>query len=231
MFTINVLKRSLQSRIPLRTFRPQSVRRLLFRRPHGSPLPHTKKSFSLPSRRQRVSSSHKPILRHTDRHAIPVKRICLQLMPGVGSNTGETLRQPPCRAVELAGKPRSAQFLSGILKPGAVAVTMVLTANSPVNGSINIVTKTRLGLKLVRAAKKQPRILIVVRVVSSCLASVAFAVFIVYDLRNLSHDAPIDVEVKKTVREDPAAALSNARKELAMMLKGKDVTADREKRR
>lgn len=78
--------------------------------------------------------------------------------------------------------------------------------------------------------KKQPRILIV-RVISSCLASVAFAVFIVYDLRNLSHDAPMDVEVEKTIREDPAAALSNARKELAMMLKGKDVTVDREKRR
>ena len=55
--------------------------------------------------------------------------------------------------------------------------------------------------------------------------------FIVYDLRNLSHDAPMDVEVEKTIREDPAAALSNARKELAMMLKGKDVTVDREKRR
>ena len=153
MFTIKVLKSSLQSRIPLRTSRPQSVRRLLFRRPHGSPLPHTKKSFSLPSRCQRVFSSHKPILRHTDRHAIPVKRMCLQLMPAVGSNTRETLRQPPCRAGELAGKPRSAQFLSGILKSSAVAVATVLTANPLVNGSINIVKKTRLGLNFVRAAK------------------------------------------------------------------------------
>ena len=46
-----------------------------------------------------------------------------------------------------------------------------------------------------------------------------FAVFIMWDIQNLSHDKPRDVEISKTVRKEPAHTLSDARKELARMMK------------
>ena len=53
--------------------------------------------------------------------------------------------------------------------------------------------------------------------VRGCITLVLFAAFIAWDIQHLSQEAP--VATKKTIGEDPAAALSEAREELARMMK------------
>ena len=140
-------------------------------------------------------------------------------MQAVRSFLSENFAQP-------AGSLHRPQILSGILK--SVAVALVIKIPSLI-GSINVIRKTRYRRKFIRIARKQPRIRKIISVARvkrnvrqlmfNSLAFATFSVFIVWDIRHLLHDEPGDVEIQKTVREDPAAALSNARKELARMLK------------
>ena len=113
----------------------------------------------------------------------------------------------------------------------SVAVAVAVAETPYWMSSIIAISKTRYRRKFIRIARKQPRIRKVISVARmmrevcqftfSSLAFAAFSVFIVWDIWHLSHDEPVEVEIQKTVREDPAAALSNARKELARMMKEK----------
>ena len=91
--------------------------------------------------------------------------------------------------------------------------------------SIIATGKRRLITHLIRAARKKPRIFKAVRVIRRnrhglkficcLLAFDLFTLFIAWDIQNLQHDEP----VKKTIREDSAAALADAIEELARMIK------------
>ena len=83
-------------------------------------------------------------------------------------------------------------------------------------GSIIAVKPSRLGIKVVRAVRRKR---LVFDFVGGSIALAPFAVFIVWDMRTLSHDEPIKVKISKTIRKDPVAVLSDAREELARMMK------------
>ena len=181
-----------------------------------------KESSFLGLRCQRASLSYRPTTRQENKHTVPAKTVCLRPMQAVRPFVGENFAQP-------AGNLHRPQILSGILK--SVAVALGVTVIPPWRSSINVIGKTRFRLKFIRIVKNHPRIRKIISVVRrrrqalqlmfNSLAFVAFSVFVVWDIRHLSHDEPVDVEIQKTVREDPAAALSNARKELARMMKEK----------
>ena len=171
------------------------------------------------------------MMRQENRNTVPAKTVCLRPMQAVRSFIRRNFAQPSGCVEEIAGKLHRRQILSGILK--SVAVAIGVKEIPFLISSINIRRKTRYyRLKFVRLAKKQPCIRKIISVVRmrrgvrqllfNSLAFAAFSVFIVWDIRHLSHDEPVDGEIQKTVREDPAAALSNAREELARMLKEKE---------
>lgn len=90
---------------------------------------------------------------------------------------------------------------------------------------MRVARKRPLILKMVRAIRKRRHLL---RKINSSLASAALAVFVVgipffvvWDIQNLSHDEPIEEKRRNNTREDPTAALSDAREELARMMKDK----------
>ena len=202
----------------VRTSSGRFVLRPLFQRSCGS---LGESSFS-GLRCRRVSSSHRPTRRQANKHTVLAKMISLRLMRTVRSFIRDSFAQP-------AGNPHRPQILSGIMKSVAVAlaVTVIPTWRIP----FNLISSRRCGVEFIRIARKQPRIRKIVcvvrrkrqelQLVSKSLAFAAFSVFVVWDIRHLSHEEAGDVKIQKTVREDPAAALSNARKELARMLKDK----------
>ena len=86
------------------------------------------------------------------------------------------------------------------------AKTVCLRPNQPfIRKPISAVRRKRQGLQLMW----------------NSLAFAAFSAFIAWDIRHLSHDERDEGEIQSTVREDPAAALSYARHELATMVKDK----------
>ena len=236
MFKVDLLKSSRLSIISLHSGPSSfldpigSSRVYVFRRPFPHcftcPLPwRTKEATLLPRQRsERVLSSHRPMRRHTKRHIMLARAICLRPMTIAGSDIGGFPSQPQ----QSTGMHHRVQFLSGILKSIFVALVIALRY------SCNIIRKKSLIIRLMRAARKRPRIFKFVRIIKkrrqnlrkihSSLASaglavfvVAFPFFVVWDMGNLSHDEPIGMNVKKIVREDPVGALSEAREELARM--------------
>lgn len=185
-----------------------------------SPLPwHMRKTSFLRLRCQRLSSSYRPTTRQESKYTGPAKKGPIQALR---SFMREHFAQP-------VGELHRSRILSGILK--SVAVTLGVAMMPPWRSPINVMSKRRYRRKFIRIARKHPRVRKLISVVRrkrrglqlmfNSLASAAFLAFIVWDIRNLSHDEPIDSQIQKTVREDPAAALSNAREELAAMLKDK----------
>ena len=206
------------------TSRENSFRRAVSHRFRG-PLPRrSKKTMSLAIRCKRVFSSHRQMLRLTKRHAILARPTCVQQMPIAASNTDRSSSQPPLYTKEPARKLHHAQFLSGFLENVVVALGLYSCINL-----VRAIGEMRLVVRIIRIARKRPRVLKVVRAVrrrrhylrTICgrLAFTAFAVFVVYDMQNLSHDEPIEGKNTKTIREDPAAALSDAREELGRMMR------------
>lgn len=128
--------------------------------------------------------------RHPSIYAIPPKTIRLRPGPATGLQT----QCPPLGTKHPTAKFHQFQFLSGILKSVAVALGIPAVAFGSLASTKVLKTK-------------------------EYLAFTASAVFIVWDIRNLSHDEPIDVEVKKTIREDPATALADAREKLKRMMR------------
>lgn len=70
--------------------------------------------------------------------------------------------------------------------------------------------------KALRAVRRNRDIL---RSMGGFIAFVAFAVFVVWDIRNLANEEPVESRSGKTIRDDPGAALSDARGELARVMK------------
>ena len=219
MFPFKVQSKSHQL---IRTSSGRFVLRPLFQRSCG-PLPRfMKRSSFLRLRRQRVSLSYWPTTRQENIHTVLAKTVCLRPMQAVHSFIRENFAQP-------AGDLHRPRILSGILK--SVAVALGVTVIPPWMSYINVLSKTRFRLKFIRIVRKQPRIRKILSVVRrrhqdlrltfNSLTFATFSVFIVWDIRHLSHEEPVDGEIQKTVREDPAAALSNARKELARMMNEK----------
>lgn len=125
---------------------------------------------------------------------------------------------------EPAREPHRTQLLSGFLESVVVALGMYSCTNL-----FRVSRETRLVVRVIRIATKRPRVFKIVRamrrrrhhfrIICGHLAFTTFAVFISYDIQNLAHDEPIDGKDVKAIREDPAAALSDAREELARMMK------------
>lgn len=224
MSKIGVFKRSHPSGIFLRISHSYSSHRTLSHRFHGPLYRRLEKPTSLATRCQRVFASNRPTTRPTDRHAILARATRVQPMPFTGPRTNGSSSQPPRFMREPAAKRQHAQYLSGFLKTVVVTLGMHTCVDS-----IRALREMGLGIRIIRAARKRPRIFRIfrilrkrrhaLRIIRGFLAFTAFAVFIVYDIRNLSHDEPVQDKHKKTIREDPAAALSDARKELARMMK------------
>ena len=219
-----MLKKSHTHYIVIGTSRAYSFRRALSHRFHG-PLPRrSKKTISSAIRCQCVFSSHRPMLRPTNWHAILARVTCVQPMPTTASESDGSSSQPPRYIKEPARKRHHAQLLSGFLKNVPAALGMYSCVNLT-----RAPRETRLDIRVIRTARKRSRVLKVVhavrrrhhysRTICRLLASTAFAVFIVYDVQNLAQDEPIGGKDKNTIREDPAAALSDAREELARMMK------------
>ena len=222
MFPFRRQSKSHQLNVFVRTSSAQSLLGPCFQRSRGALPWHMGKTSFLGLRRQRVSTSYRLTTRQENKHTVPAKTICLRPIQAVCSFIRQNFAQP-------AGNLHRHQILSGILKSVAVGVAV---AETPYwMSSIIAISKTLYRRKLIRMARKQPRIRKVISVARmmrevrqftfSSLAFAAFSVFVVWDIWHLSHDEPADVEIQKTVREDPVAALSNARKELARMMKEK----------
>ena len=179
-------------------------------------------SSFLELRWQRVSSSYRSTMWQENKPTVPTKPVCLRPMQAGSSSITQNSAQP-------AGNLHRPQILSGILE--SVAVALVVTVISPWMSPFNTISKTRYRRKFIRIAMKQPRIRKLISVVRrkrrlfqlifNSLVFAAFSVFIAWDIRHLSHDQHIESEIQRTIREDPADALSIARKELARMLKKK----------
>ena len=132
---------------------------------------------------RRVSSSYRPTTRRQgNKHSLPAKTICLRSMQDGRSFIKESFAQP-------AGDLHRPRILSGIMKPVAVAVALGVTMIPTWRSPFNITSRTHYGLKLIRIARKQPRIRKVIRIVrrrrqelqliSNSLAFTAFTVFII----------------------------------------------------
>lgn len=216
MFKVGAFRSSHPSRIAIRISRTYSFRRPLSQRFHGPLFRRSKETTSLALRCQHAFSGHRPMMRHTNKHTIQPRTIYVQPMSVACSSTGETPPQPPRCREEPARKPRHAQFLSGLLKSVVVALVGITKTFPCSIGPIRAARKRPRIFKVMRAVRKRCLLLIVIR---NSLAFVAFAVFIVWDIRNLPHDEPMETKIKKTVREDPAAALEDAREELRRMMR------------
>lgn len=117
--------------------------------------------------------------------------------------------------------PHTTHLHSGLLETVLIArIIMVIP------GVIGPIARS-VGVKLIRTARKKPRIFRFVRAVrrwrpviglaGGSIALVLFATFINWDIQHLSHD--VSIAIKKTIRKDPAGALADAREELARMMK------------
>ncbi len=221
-----VLKSSHQSRLSLSIPHAYPFRCSLSQRCHG-PLPRRSKR-PVPSA-LRAFPSQRPIMGHTDRHAIAARPIYVRPMPTAISRTRDLPSEPAHCTKESAETPHHAHALSSLLKSIAAALDIVLCSSCI--GFNTAKEKRRLSLIFILAVRRRPRVLRFVRAVKRrrhllrfirgslvLIAFTTFGSFIVLDIPNLSHDEPIEVKSKKTIREDPAAALSEAREELARMM-------------
>lgn len=155
------------------------------------------------------------MMKHTHRHAILMRTVCPRSIPAGCSSVGKSLPQTARCTEKPTRRLHRAQCLSGILKSVAVAIALRVTVVPICTISLTVMSRTRLRLIFIRAVKRRPRILKVVRVIyrrtpilkiiCSCLAFAAFLIFIVWDIRNLSHDERVDIDVRKTIRKDSAA--------------------------
>ncbi len=229
MLKTGALKSSHQSRISLSIPHAYPFRCSLPQRSHG-PLPRrSKKPVPSAIRLKREFPSDRPIMGHTDRHATAARPIHVRTMPTAGSRTREPPSQPAHCTKESAETTNHAHALSSLLKPIVVALDIVLCSRCI--GFNTAKEKRRLSAIFILAVRRRPRVFKFIRAVRrrrhllrfihGSLVLTAFGIFIVLDTPNLSHDEPIEVKRKKTIREDPAAALSDAREELARMMKEK----------
>lgn len=224
IFKVDMLKRSHAHNMFLRTYRAYYFRRAPSHRFRGPLHRRSKKTTSLAIRNQHVRLSYRSISKPTNRHAMLARATCAPPIPTTVSDPKGPSSQPPHHMKKPTAKRHHAQLLSGFLKSVIIALGMFSCI-----GSIWTRGEMRLGTRVIRIARKRPRVLKVIRavrrrrhcfrIIRGPLAYTAFAVFIVWDIQNLVHDEPIEGKDKKTIREDPAAALSDAREELARMMK------------
>ena len=226
MFKTGMLKSSHQSKISLRMPQAYPFRCSLPQRFHG-PLPRRpKKPIPLALRVKRVFPSDRPIMEHTDRHGSAAKPTHVRPMPIAGSRAGDPPSQPAHGTKQSAEKPPHAHALSSLLKSIVAALDIVLCSSCI--GFDTAKEKRRLDIIFTRAVRRRPPVLKFIRAlerghllrfIGGSLVLIAFGIFIVLDIPNLSHDEPIEVKSKKSIREDPVAALSDIREELARIMK------------
>ena len=230
MFTVDISKSSHQPSIFVRTSQARLSLRPSFRFCYGPLSWHFAKSSSSPLRCQRVSSnSSRPAMKHTHRDAILIKTVCPQSIPAGCSSTKKSLPQTARCTEEPTCRLYRAKCLSGLLKSVAVAIALIVTVVPTCNISLTVLSRTRFRLILIRAVRPRPHIFQVVRVIYrgapvlkiiyNCQAFAAFVIFIIWDIRTLSHDERVDIDVRKTIRKGPADPLSDARDELKRMLR------------
>lgn len=207
----------------LRAFRVYSFRRAPSHRFHSPFSRRSKRATSFAMRSQGVLLSHRSMSRPTNKHAMRARATCAPSMPITDSEPKGPSSQSPHHTKEPKAMRHHSQFLGDLLKSVIIAMGILSCI-----GSILALGETRLGVRVIRIARKRPCFLKIIRavrrrrhkfrIIRGPHAFTLFAVFIIWDVQNLAHDEPIEGKDKKTICDDPVAALSNARKELARMM-------------